>query len=156
VRTKPRRNFGSLLLMRKPWLGSRKRVASVSGSLDVDGAVERARSTDRLSDLSNSETSTHAESAFHLSGGSTTSVAHVLNGRARYAEPNLASFPQERLRPPHLVDAATTSAASASGPGMDHAESALRISVTSVAVQKGSLGSGPASWLPLAPRGAHS
>jgi hypothetical protein len=94
VRTKPRRSFGSLLLMRKPWLGSRKRVASVSGSLDVDGEVERARSTDRLSDLSNSETSTHAKSAFHLSGGSTTSVAHVLNGRARYAEPNLASFPR--------------------------------------------------------------
>jgi hypothetical protein len=144
-------------MMRESRPGGGKRFAGVSGSQDVEGEVERARSTDGLSDVSKSGTSTRAESALHLSGESIMSMAHVLNDRAPVAEPKHAGSPQERLRPLYdLLDAPAPSTASDSGLGADHAESTLRQNVASISIGKDSPGSGPPRLNHQAPRGARS
>jgi hypothetical protein len=157
VRTEPRLDVGNLSMMREPRPGGGKRVACVSGSLDVDGKVERARSTDGLSDVSKPGTSTRAEGALRLSGEPTMSVAHVLSNRAPVAEPKNAGSPQERLRRLNdLLDAPAPSTASDSGPGTDYAESTLRQSVASVAIGEDWPGGGPPPLNHQAPRGALS
>jgi hypothetical protein len=76
--------------------------------------------------------------------------------RSPDVEPNHAGSAQGCFRPLYdLLDALTSSAATASGPGMDHARSALFVTMADIAIGKDSLGSGR-SLPQQAPRGARS